>query len=229
MKKVKKVLIYILIIVVVLGSLIFFDYFYTKTNNVAPKISLKSDLDENTVVYKAVLYKVWYCKNSNTYYIGDYNDKDAICPKKYTYVYGYYINDQDVRISKRDLQLLTNDGLYTSEMVENMKDTTEVENAVYVAYNYGIKKYKEEGSKSSKGYNLVLLPEFKEDNTNFKWIYDESKKYCLKTDKNNDYLADYVNDECGEFVKIKMDQKWCENYKNSTLKYDDNIEKLCKE
>ena len=105
----------------------FFDYFYTKTNNVAPKISLKEEMDENTTVYKAIFYKVWYCKSNKSYYIGSYSDKDAICPKNYSYDNGYYTNELGVKISKRDLQLLTNDGVYTDEMIENMNSNGCVE------------------------------------------------------------------------------------------------------
>ena len=230
MKKLKKVIICILIALFVIGILVFFDYFYTKTNNSAPKISLKEELDENTTVYKAIFYRVWYCKSNKSYYIGSYSDKDAICPKNYSYDNGYYTNELGVKISKRDLQLLTNDGIYTSDMIEQLQNDIQVENAVYVAYNYGLTKYKEEDNKkSSDGYKLVLVPEFKEVDEDFKWVYDETKESCLKTDKTDSYLGTYVEGQCKDFKKIKMDKKWCENYTNSTLVNEENIEGLCKE
>ncbi|UKI58752.1 MAG: hypothetical protein L6V81_05170 [Clostridium sp.] len=48
-----------------------------------PKIAIKEELNDETTVYKAILYKVWYCKKIiKTLSIGNYSDKDAICPKK---------------------------------------------------------------------------------------------------------------------------------------------------
>ncbi len=228
MRKVIKFLLYILSVAIIIGCLTYLDYFYTKTNNVAPKISIKENLDENTVVYKSLFYKVWYCKSNKTYFIGSYSDKDAICPKSYSYVDGFYTNDLGVKISKRDLQLLTNDGVYTSEMIENMKDDNQVSDAVHVAYNYGLKKYKDINKKSSDGYKLVILPEFILEDDNYKWVYNEDKEYCLKKDNDFYYLSEYDN-ECKKFEKIKMDTKWCSLYETSTLVYEDKIENLCKE
>ena len=226
MKKIKKILIISFIVILVLSGLIYIDYFIAKTTTTHPKISLKERLDENSVVYKAVLYKVWYCKSNKTYTFGDYNDKDAICPKDYSYVDGFYTNSAQIKISKRDLQLITVEGVYTSDMVENFSSKKQVEDAVHVAYEYGKYKFKETSDKSSDGYKLVLLRDFKEENSNFKWIYDEENLYCLKDDK---YLAKYENEKCDNFVKIKMDKSWCENYENSTLVYEDKISDLCKE
>ena len=58
----------------------------------------------------------------------------------------------------------------------------------------------------------------------YKWTYDEEDLYCLKDDS----FAKY-DTKCGKFEKIKMDNKWCESYKTSTLVYEDNIEKYCEE
>ncbi len=227
--KLNKIIIIVIIVIILISILIYFDYFIAKTRVSAPKISIKKRLDENSYVYKSVFYKVWYCESNKTYTFGDYNDKDAICPKNYKYVEGYYTNEAGVKISKRDLQLLTNDGIYTSEMIENMTSEKLVEEAVSVAFNYGKYKYKKTSDKTEDGYTLVLLPDFKEDKGNYKWIYDEEKKYCLKEENGITSLATYAENVCDKFEEIKMDKTWCKNYENSTLIYEEGIDKLCKE
>ena len=226
--KLKKILIIAFIIILIICAGTYIDYFIAKTNNVAPKIVIKEELNENITVYKGIMYKVWYCKTNQTHIFGSYSDKDAICPKDYKYVDGYYTNVFGIKISKRNIELLTNDGIYTSEMIENMNSESQVENAVYVSYNYGKSKYKIlQDKKSSDNNKLIIFPEFKEENGKYKWIYDEeSTKYCLK---DSNQIAIYENNKCGIFEEIKMDQKWCSNYENSTLIYDDNVSSLCEE
>ena len=220
----KKAIIIVLVILVLIGSFIYFDYFNVKTNNTSPKISIKENLTDDQILYKAVFYKVWYCKTNKTYTIGSYSDTDAVCPINYEYIDGYYTNAEGVKISKRDLQLLTNDGIYTSEMIETMSDNTQVQDAVHVAYDYGIYKYKKIDKESEDNHELIVFPKFEEVDGNYKWIYDEEDLYCLKDDS----FAKY-DTKCGKFEKIKMDNKWCESYKTSTLVYEDNIEKYCEE
>ena len=226
MKRIKKLLIFLLVVIVLLGATAYIDFYIAKLNNTNPKIAIKEDLDESTIVYKGVLYKVWYCKTNKVYTFGSYSDKDAICPKDYKYEDGYYTNALGIKISKRDLQLLTNDGVYTSEMVENMNSESQVKSAVHVAYNYGKNKYKVLETKSADNNKLVIFPEFKEQNDNYKWVYDElSTQYCLKDNQ----VAIYENNKCAVYQKIKMDKEWCENYENSTLIYEDGINKYCEE
>ena len=225
MKKIKIILFIILVFIVIVGSLAYFDYVNAKASNTSPKLSIKSELDEDSVVYKAILYKVWYCKNNKTYTIGSYSDKDAICPKNYVYDEdGYYTNALNVKISKRDLQLLTITGIYTSEMIENMNSEKQVESAVHVAYNYGINKYKE-----TDKTNIVILPEFTLKDGQYKWVYDEENLYCLNGKEYSFSLAKYENDKCGTYEKVKMDKQWCDSYENSTLVYEEGIDKLCEE
>ncbi len=232
MKRLKKIIIITIVILVVIFVATYIDYFITKTNNTYPKISIKQKLSDNEFVYKAILYKVWYCDSNKTYTIGNYSDKDAICPKNYTYVDDFYTNESGIKISKRDLQLLTNDGVYSSEMVENMNTEKQVSEAVHVSEEYGKTKYKSLNKESEDGYKLVLVPKFKSDkNGNYKWQYDdnENEYYCLRSDKNKNYLSKYNGEECEGFNKVKMDSEWCTNYVNSMLVYEDNIEELCKE
>lgn len=223
----KKVLIIIIVTLVLLASIVYIDYFNAKANSTSPKISLKENLDNNQILYKAVFYKVWYCKTNKTYTITSYSDVDPICPIDYRYVDGYYTNSEGIKISKRDLQLLTNDGIYTAEMIEAMNSNKQVEDAVHVAYNYGKYKYKFSSIKSEDGNKLVMLPDFSLEDDNYKWIYNEDNLYCIK-EKGNLLIAKYEN-KCGKYETIKMDKDWCQNYKSSTLVYEDNIEKYCEE
>ena len=109
-------------------------------------------------------------------------------------------------------------------MIETMSDNTQVQDAVHVAYDYGIYKYKKIDKESEDNHELIVFPKFEEVDGNYKWIYDEEDLYCLKDDS----FAKY-DTKCGKFEKIKMDSKWCESYKTSTLVYEDNIEKYCEE
>lgn len=219
----KKFFIIFFIIIILVSSLVYVDYFNTKTNNTYPKLSLKSE-DDDSVIYSAVLYKVWYCKANKRYMIGSYSEDD-ICPKNYEYNNGVYINTQGVSFSKKDLQLLTNDGVYTSEMIENMTTDSEVEDAVYVASEYLKNNYKVVNETESN--KIIVFPEFVEEDGNYKWVYNENENfYCLSSDEKS--YAVLNDDGCGEFVKFKIEDKWCEKYKNSTLVYEDHIEELCK-
>lgn len=223
----KKFLIIVIVILVIIASLVYIDYFNVKTNNTSPKISLKEKINDNQIIYKAVFYKVWYCKTNKTYTIGSYSDIDAVCPIDYAYVDDYYTNAEGIKISKRDLQLLTNDGIYTREMVEAMNSEKQVEEAVHVAYSYGKYKYKVSSTKGNDGNKVVMLPDFKEEDGYYKWVYDEEKLYCIK-DGEKLSIADY-SDKCGKFEVVKMDEKWCEAYKTSTLIYEDKINRFCEE
>ena len=229
MKIIKKIIVILIVVILILGVCVYIDYFNTKTNNTSPKISIKEDLDDDTVLYKAIFYKVWYCKSNNAYLIGSYDDKDAICPKNYKYVDGYYTNELNVKISKRDLQLLTSTGIYTSDMIESISSELMLENYVHVAFNYEKNKYKETNQKSSDGYKIIEFKTFKEVDNYYKWVDDEETLYCLKEDKEKKYYSILTDNKCGKFEELKMDKRWCDNYKNSTLIYEEGIENYCKE
>ena len=236
MKKVVKIILILIGIFVILGAGCYIDYYIAKTKNTNPKIALKKELNSDLIVYNGMFYRMWYCKVNKTYTVGSYSDKDAICNKNYEYKDGYYTNNAGIKISKRDLQLLTNTGIYTSEMVENINSDTQLENAIHVAYDYEINKYKvvvkDNKELEVDDYKIVVFPEFKEVEDNYDWMYDESDTtnyYCISKNKGTISKAKYDGNECLEFEQIKMDKNWCENYKNSTLSYEDNIEKLCEE
>ena len=221
----KRFIIILIIILVVITSLIYVDYFNTKTNNTYPKLALKSE-NENAIIYNAVLYRVWYCKANKMYMIGSYTE-DNICPKKYEYSNGTYTNSNGVVIAKRDLQMLTNDGVYTSEMIENMTSKDQVEDAVYVVETYmkSIFKVIDE----TEDYKIIVFPIFKESLGNYVWEYEDNEEdyYCLSNDEKK--YAKLDNEECGKYESFKMSKKWCELYKGSTLVYDEGVNSLCKE
>ncbi len=223
----KKILTTIVIVIIVLVSLIYIDYFNAKTNYTSPKISLKEETDD-AIEYKAVLYRVWFCKTNKMYLVGDYSE-DLVCPKNYKYENNVYKNENGVEITKRDLQLLTNDGIYTSEMIENMNSNKQVEDAVHVAFNY--LKYKYKKVDKENGVDIALFPEFKEVDGNYRWVYDEEgeDKYCIKEKDGILLYAKYLDNKCGKYEEVVMDELWCEAYKNSTLVYKSEIQVLCKE
>ena len=241
MKKVVRIFIFIFIILLVFSAIVYIDYFCVKNKNIAPKIALKSEINSETTEYKAIFYKVWYCNSNKKYMIGSYDDDSSICPIKYIYYEnGYYSNPQDIKISKRDIEVMTDNGYYTSEMIDGFKTDEEVENAVYVAYNYGKTLYKNVTDnnntklKSTDGYNLVVFPEFKSDNNEkYSWVYnfdDESKYYCVKTESGKTFYSSYLDKKCIAFVQLTLDSKWCNLYKKSTIVYNkDKVKNLCEE
>ena len=224
----KKFLITIIIILIIVPSLIYIDYFNAKANNTSPKVSLKEET-EDAIIYKAFFYRVWYCKTNKMYLLGNYSEEE-ICPKNYKYEDDTYTNEHGVAFSKRDLQLLTNDGVYTDEMIVNISSNKQVEDAVHVSYNYLKTKYKK--IKNISNAEVVVFPEFKEVDGNYRWVYDEedeSSYYCLVEKDGITSYAKYDNGVCGKYERIKMDEKWCSSYQNSTLAYNDEINKLCEE
>ena len=231
MKKLRKILIIIIVLLVVIAAADYIDYFIAKSRNTYPKISIKKELSDESIVYNAILYKVWYCKTNDTYTIGSYNDKDAICPHNYEYVDGYYTNSLGIKISKKDLQMISSYDIYTTEMIDNMSSEAQINSAVHVAKEYVEKtKYKTTGKKTEDGIELVVFPSFtlNKDTGDYSFTYDiedEKNYWCL----NNNGVATYNEGVCGEFKKIKMDEEWCSSYENSTLVYENKIADLCKE
>ena len=238
MKLIKKIFIIIFTLLIVICAISYIDYFLVKTYNKVPKIALKKDKTD-FIVYSAPFYKVWYCKDSKTVIMGGYDDPDAVCPKNYEYVDGYYTNSEGVKISRKDLELITKNGIYTSEMIEQMKDNSEVEDAVYVAYNYENLMYKklldEKDNEVTVGdASVVVFPQYVEVDGKYDWHYESeytSRYYCMKTEDDTEYFVRYNNGSCGKnYFKLKLDSKWCGIYKNSTLVYkEDSIKELCEQ
>ena len=141
MKKVKIILIVLFIILLVLSGMIYIDYFIVKEKNSIPKISLMEE-EKEFYVYKAHFYKVWKCKSDGSIIIGDYKDPDAICKTNYEFVNGYYVNANNLKISKKDLYMLTLTGVYTHDMVEKMTTQDELSSALYVVSKYETLEYK---------------------------------------------------------------------------------------
>lgn len=219
-----------MVILVLVAASTYIDFFVTKSKNTYPKIAIKKKLSNEVTVYNAILYKVWYCKTNDTFTIGSYDDKDAICPHNFKYEEGYYTNALGIKIAKKDLQMINSNDIYTVEMIENMNSDAQVQSALHVAKEYMENKYQLVNKKSADGNELVVFPAFVLDKKtdNYSWVYDttkEDKYYCLK----NGSVANYSNEECGEYKKIKMDKEWCESYEKSTLIYEKNIDELCKE
>ncbi len=237
MKSLKKIFIIIIVLLVVFSGVVYIDYFLVKTKNTFPKIAIKEELNDETTVYKAILYKVWYCKNNKSISIGNYSDRDAICPKKYTYENGYYKNNMGIVISKHDLELLISNSIYTSEMIEDINSENDLKDKVYVALTYGKTKYKKvekdkrEGLTLESGVELVVFPTFEQNGNEYSWVYNYNVDNfnCMKTEKDKTKtFSKYENNTCGkEYQPLQFDSRWCSLYKNSTLIYKDDIEKLC--
>ncbi len=229
MKKFTKIFIVMFILFFACACIIYIDYFIVKNKNAIPKLSIKEELSDSLVVYNAAFYRVWYCKTNDTYTIGNYKDKDATCPVEYKFDSdGMYENSKGIKISKHDLKLISD--IYSSQAIENIRNVSELEDFIYVASEYGKSKYQvvmknEVPIRSVDGSNIILFPEFKLNNDEYEWVYDNNIYYCM-----NAYgeVALFRNNMCGQYTNIKMTDKWCNLYTNSLLVYDDKANKLCK-
>ena len=54
------------------------------------------------------------------------------------------------------------------------------------------------------------------------------KQYCLDDSKDIKLIAPFEENQCGEFVNLTYDKKWCELYTNSKLYFDKEINDICK-
>lgn len=230
MKKMKKVVIILIAVLVLLSAVIYIDYFIVVNRTSYPKISIKKELDENLSVYNAVLYRVWYCKLNNTYTIGNYSDKDAICTNTLKYDKdGNYTNANDVKISAENMKLIS--AFYSYETIGNMSSQA-VEDALYVIKNAYKVKYKyltdEAGAtqETHSGYKLIVFPKYEIKNNDVKWNYSE-EAYCIN-DKKEISLYNEEEEECFDFKPLGIDKRWCSNYQNSNLKEEKNASELCK-
>lgn len=231
MKKIKKVVVVLIAVLILLSAVIYIDYFVVVKRTSYPKISIKKEIDENLSVYNAILYRVWYCKLNNTYTIGNYSDKDAICTNALKYDKdGNYTNANDVKISAENMKLIS--AFYSYETIGNMS-SQDVEDALYVIKNAHKVKYKYSTDDSGttqethSGYQLIIFPKYEIKNNDVKWNYSEDEVYCINENKEIS-LYNVEEEECFDFEPIGIDKKWCNLYQKSNLKDSKIAIELCK-
>ena len=230
MKKLKLMSLILLIAAVLFSAAVYIDYFVVTSRTTYPKISLKKELSENLLVYNSVFYRVWYCKINKTYTIGNYSDMDAICSNTLKYdSNGDYTNAKDVKIEADNMKLISN--FYSYEAIGIM-NSEEVEDAIYVAKNAYKVKFKylldSTGDKmeTHSGYNIIQFPKFELNNKDeYEWVFD-NEYYCIDS-KNQ--IASYEDEECGEFVSLGIESRWCKLYKFTNLSDSKEAKRLCEE
>ena len=71
--------------------------------------------------------------------------------------------------------------------------------------------------------------EYNKKTDSYNWSYntkDINNYYCY--DNKSKSYSKFVNNACGEAVKLSLDEKWCSLYKTSTLSSNEEISKYCK-
>ena len=81
---------------------------------------------------------------------------------------------------------------------------------------------------------VVVFPEFVKVEGKYDWHYEEEytdRVYCMEDRDGVEYFTRYNNGSCGKsYFKLKLDDKWCGKYKDSTLVYkEDSVKNLCEE
>lgn len=230
MKKLKKIMLILLLVVVLFSAAAYIDYFIVVKKTTHPKIALKKIINEDLEVYNSIFYRVWYCKLNNTYTIGSYSDKDAICNNTLKYDKdGNYTNALDVTIACDNMKLISE--FYSYDVISGMT-SEEVEDSIYVANNAYKVKYKyildTDGDKQEthSGYNLIQFPELKLNSKDeYEWVYDD-QLYCINANRE---IALYIDEECSTFEPFTLDKKWCTLYKQSNLANSKEALEMCKE
>lgn len=230
MKKLKLISLILLVAVVLFSAAVYIDYFVVTRRTTYPKIALKKELSDDLLVYNSVFYRVWYCKINKTYTIGNYSDMDAICSNTLKYdKNGDYTNANDVKIESNNMKLISS--FYSYEAIGIMS-SDEVEDAIYVANNAYKVKFKylldSDGDKveTHSGYNLIQFPKYELNNKDeYEWVYSKDY-YCLD---GNGQIAPYQDEECGSFVSIGIDSRWCNLYKSTNLSDSKEAKMLCEE
>lgn len=227
----KKIFVFILILLFIFFGCVYVDYFIVKTKNTVPKISIKKVDNDKNEIYNAIFYKVWFCKEDDKILIGSYGDPDNQCSNPLEFKDGNYVNESGLIISKKDYFIMTSGGIYTNDMINIMLDKDEVTNAVYVANEYMSNQYKVVSENDD--YSLIVFKKIVEKKDNYIWDYPDSLEqyYCLYNIDGKKYYSKYINEECqSEKQELKYSSKWCSLYLNSTLKYlEEDKGKFCKE
>ena len=230
MRSIKKIIIYLIISLVILLGLTVVDYIFVKSKNTFPRIAIKEEnKKDDAVVYRTLLYKLYYCTSNGSKEIVGYSDSFE-CPRKYKFENGMYANLLGFNIKEEDVVYMNYNNIYTRDMIDIMSTPTDVSNAKYVVNEYMSKQYKVitnvndnalETSANTKKYSIIAFKEYDGKN----WNYNTNKLYCLYE---NGYYSLYNNGKCSmNNGSLKMSATWCSLYKNSALVYNEDAKKLC--
>lgn len=231
MRSLKKIIIYLIISLVILLGLTVIDYIFVKNKDTFPRIAIKEEeKGKDTIVYRTLLYKLYYCTSNGSKEIVGYSDSYE-CPREYKFENGMYANLLGFNIKEEDVVYINYNNIYTKDMIDIMNTSVDVSNAKYVVNEYMSKQYKvvsndgkehlEANTIDSKKYTLIVFKEYNGKD----WNYNMDKLYCLY---DNGYYSLYVNGKCSlNNSSLKMSATWCSLYKNSALVYNEDAKKLC--
>ena len=121
----KKIRLYIIISVLIISALIVADYLNAKYNGTKPLIAIKSTNEEQQVIiYYGLFFKTCQCTaEENNYTTLTYftkTDLDTFCPKSFKIKFedGYFITSKNVKITKEQLEYLTQ--FYNAKEIDQM-------------------------------------------------------------------------------------------------------------
>lgn len=121
----KKTRLYIIISVLILSCLIVTDYLNAKYSETKPLIAIKYVNDEQQmIIYYGLFFKTYQCTAEENHYVTvSYFSKidiNTFCPKsiKIKFEDGYFITSKNVKITKEQLEYLTQ--FYRAEEIDQM-------------------------------------------------------------------------------------------------------------
>lgn len=224
-------MIFLLIITIATTSMI--EFYYAKDRDRMPLLSIKSESTAKQYIkHSSLFFNVYKCYSGDTFVLSK-NSKVPICRRIIKFnEEGYYTNINNLKISKRDYQMIY-DVSKTLKEIEEFTTSKEIDDAVKVAEEYerslhiplktiqinkeiiNIEAYKE----------FVIINQYGD----YAWQYQRTNETYYKCFKKELYKQ-YKSGSClGEWTEVKLSQEWCSLAKGNTItSIEDAYTKYCK-
>ncbi len=220
------IIVLIIFITISLATAMVIEYYYAKSEDRIPLLAIKTEsISKQYTEYKSLFYKMYKCY-SDLIIVQGLNKEEPYCNRIIKYdESGYYINYHNIKISKKDFQLIFD---VSSTFFEIDKFTTyqDLENSKLIAdeYKRNIHITKEVKKVNKENISIEVFPEFIQINEygDYDWKFQTDNPEYYKCMKNS-LFKDYDGEICtGEWNKLEYSDKWCELAKNNSI-YSINI------